>query len=125
MKQFFKLNLTQSLIVRTQIPPCVSPRKHCCLARAPKLVLSKIRQKTLSNYYSWGSVPPPAAGDPSRLLQELCGRIRLMGPLTVADYMREALQNPLLGYYMRGEVLGSRGDFVTSPEIRKCARGCF
>lgn len=43
--------------------------------------------------------------------------IAARGPLTVAHFMREALTNPLGGYYIRQEALGSQGDFVTSPEI--------
>lgn len=39
---------------------------------------------------------------PRRLLAHLRGRIHDVGPLTVADYMREALTNPVGGYYMRG-----------------------
>jgi NADH dehydrogenase [ubiquinone] 1 alpha subcomplex assembly factor 7 len=57
------------------------------------------------------------------------------GPLSVAEYMGEALTNPLGGYYTRARggdgstttttaagpngdgVFGAAGDFVTSPEI--------
>lgn len=31
--------------------------------------------------------------------------------------MRQVLVNPLSGYYMKGDVFGSQGDFITSPEI--------
>jgi NADH dehydrogenase [ubiquinone] 1 alpha subcomplex assembly factor 7 len=31
--------------------------------------------------------------------------------------MRQVLVNPLSGYYMKGDVFGTEGDFVTSPEI--------
>ena len=37
--------------------------------------------------------------------------------MTVAHYMRQVLVNPLSGYDMQGDVFGSKGDFVTSPEI--------
>ena len=39
------------------------------------------------------------------------------GPLTVAEFMSEALTNPNSGYYIRRDVFGSSGDFVTSPEV--------
>ncbi len=40
------------------------------------------------------------------------------GPLTVAEYMHDALTHPTHGYYTaKRDVFGARGDFVTSPEI--------
>jgi NADH dehydrogenase [ubiquinone] 1 alpha subcomplex assembly factor 7 len=41
------------------------------------------------------------------------------GPVTVAEYMREVLSNPLSGFYAArgGAAIGARGHFVTSPEI--------
>lgn len=39
------------------------------------------------------------------------------GPVTVAEYMSEALTNPNAGYYIERNVFGRAGDFVTSPEI--------
>jgi len=39
------------------------------------------------------------------------------GPLTLAEFMHEALTHPKYGYYTQGDVFGSRGDFVTSPEV--------
>ncbi|XP_046388342.1 protein arginine methyltransferase NDUFAF7 homolog, mitochondrial [Ischnura elegans] len=52
------------------------------------------------------------------LSRQLAARIRMMGPIPVAEYMREALTHPTLGYYTtRSEVFGKTGDFVTSPEI--------
>lgn len=52
------------------------------------------------------------------LAEHLRKRIRLAGPITVADYMREALGHPEYGYYRRGgDPLGAAGDFTTAPEI--------
>ncbi|PIA14050.1 DUF185-domain-containing protein, partial [Coemansia reversa NRRL 1564] len=39
------------------------------------------------------------------------------GPISVAKYMQLALTSPVGGYYTKGQVLGRKGDFVTSPEI--------
>jgi NADH dehydrogenase [ubiquinone] 1 alpha subcomplex assembly factor 7 len=47
----------------------------------------------------------------------LARRIRVAGPLTVADYMAEALGHPQHGYYTRRDPFGLAGDFVTAPEI--------
>lgn len=39
--------------------------------------------------------------------------------MTVADYMRRVLTNPAAGYYMHQDVFGSKGDYITSPEINQ------
>lgn len=44
-------------------------------------------------------------------------RIADDGPLTVADYMADALAHPRLGYYMGRDPFGRDGDFITAPEI--------
>ncbi|TKY89453.1 hypothetical protein EX895_001984 [Sporisorium graminicola] len=54
----------------------------------------------------------------------LLDSIRASGPMPVSTYMRTCLLDPMQGYYSSAnspttsrEVLGSRGDFITSPEI--------
>jgi NADH dehydrogenase [ubiquinone] 1 alpha subcomplex assembly factor 7 len=47
----------------------------------------------------------------------LARRIRIHGPLTVADFMAEALGHPDYGYYRTHDPLGRRGDFITAPEV--------
>ncbi len=49
--------------------------------------------------------------------RRLVERIRNHGPLSVAEYMRAALQDPEFGYYRSGMRIGKNGDFVTSPEV--------
>lgn len=44
-------------------------------------------------------------------------RIALTGPISIADFMAEALGHPRLGYYRRALPLGVPGDFTTAPEI--------
>ena len=42
----------------------------------------------------------------------------LKGPITIYDYMKEVLMNPISGYYMKKEeVFGNTGDYITSPEL--------
>ncbi|XP_037541615.1 protein arginine methyltransferase NDUFAF7, mitochondrial [Nematolebias whitei] len=51
------------------------------------------------------------------LLKHLSSKIRATGPISVAEYMKEVLTNPVMGYYVRNDMLGPDGDFITSPEI--------
>jgi NADH dehydrogenase [ubiquinone] 1 alpha subcomplex assembly factor 7 len=44
-------------------------------------------------------------------------RIALTGPISIADFMAEALGHPRLGYYRRALPVGAAGDFITAPEI--------
>ena len=59
-----------------------------------------------------------SASEQTPLERELAMRIRLRGPISVADYMTAALTDPSYGYYTtHSEVFGESGDFVTSPEL--------
>ncbi|XP_073672820.1 protein arginine methyltransferase NDUFAF7, mitochondrial isoform X1 [Garra rufa] len=51
------------------------------------------------------------------ILKHLISKITATGPISVAEYMREALTNPVAGYYVKNDMLGAGGDFITSPEI--------
>jgi NADH dehydrogenase [ubiquinone] 1 alpha subcomplex assembly factor 7 len=63
--------------------------------------------------------------DAGKLMRELIQRIKFTGPLTVAQYMQEVLTNPLSGYYTGCNVFGTRGDFITSPEISQMFGECI
>ncbi|AKS45245.1 SAM-dependent methyltransferase, MidA family [Octadecabacter temperatus] len=53
-----------------------------------------------------------------KTLQDLiAARIATSGPITLADYMADALMHPTLGYYATRDPLGAAGDFTTAPEI--------
>ena len=38
-------------------------------------------------------------------------------PLNIADFMQEAMFNPLYGYYQTKNPFGKKGDFITAPKI--------
>lgn len=47
----------------------------------------------------------------------IAARIAATGPMSLADYMAEALMHPDHGYYATRDPLGEAGDFTTAPEI--------
>jgi SAM-dependent MidA family methyltransferase len=54
------------------------------------------------------------------ILDFLRNKIEIEGPLKISDYMRYRLYSPEIGYYfnrIESPLLGSEGDFVTSPEL--------
>ena len=51
------------------------------------------------------------------LADHIAARIRTEGPLSLADYMADALLHPTFGYYTTRDPLGAAGDFTTAPEI--------
>lgn len=59
------------------------------------------------------------SGDASELVKHISSLIQFRGgPLTLAEYMHEVLTHPTEGYYTtKAHVFGSKGDFITSPDI--------
>jgi len=54
---------------------------------------------------------------PTELERSLARRIGFSGPISVADFMSEALFHPRHGYYRHAAAIGRGGDFITAPEI--------
>ena len=56
--------------------------------------------------------------EPTDLAKDLFSYIKLKGPITVHDYMAQAANHSLYGYYQHKlEKIGTGGDFITAPEI--------
>ncbi len=51
------------------------------------------------------------------MANHLRDRMSDQGPLTLAQFMEDALTHPRLGYYMGRDPFGRGGDFITAPEI--------
>ncbi|KAH7971634.1 hypothetical protein HPB52_000663 [Rhipicephalus sanguineus] len=98
-------------------------RAVCKLLRAPNaagMVVRKLHGKppTTSGVIKQLSkrsivIEAQAKSAETKLLQQLRSRILATGPITVAEYMKEVLTNPMSGYYMHRDVFGSSGDFTT------------
>jgi SAM-dependent MidA family methyltransferase len=71
--------------------------------------------------------PPAEALRYSALLaQHMRGLIAARGSIPFADFMRTALYEPGLGYYMTGlRKFGADGDFITAPEISPLFSFCL
>ncbi|KAG9336122.1 hypothetical protein JZ751_002469 [Albula glossodonta] len=63
------------------------------------------------------STVPEKHTQSNAMLRHLTSKIKATGPISVSEYMREVLTNPVLGYYVKNDMLGADGDFITSPEI--------
>ena len=53
----------------------------------------------------------------TKLEELIIKRIQETGPISISTFMRECLLHPEHGFYTQRNVLGSDGNFITSPEI--------
>ncbi|KAJ9473126.1 NADH dehydrogenase complex I [Diplonema papillatum] len=55
---------------------------------------------------------------PNALTLEIKKSIQLKGPISLAEFMKEANLHPAFGYYTsKKKIFGRDGDFITSPEV--------
>ena len=50
-------------------------------------------------------------------MNQIKSLIKNHGPISIADFINEAMFNPLHGYYRTKKPIGKTGDFITAPEI--------
>ncbi|XP_060947335.1 protein arginine methyltransferase NDUFAF7, mitochondrial [Limanda limanda] len=77
---------------------------------------SAVRWRAAGTRLLCSSSPDEEKRRPS-MLRHLTSKLKSTGPISVAEYMREVLTNPVTGYYVKNNMLGPDGDFITSPEI--------
>jgi len=115
-----------SLLHRPPIEPAPSPTaSKACLHGAATLLQGDETGVLIDR--SGLILPPGAPNTPSSstarkrtpMEQHLASLVlHRGGPLTVAEFMHDALTHPTHGYYTaKCDVFGARGGFVTSPEI--------
>ncbi|XP_029318457.1 protein arginine methyltransferase NDUFAF7, mitochondrial [Cottoperca gobio] len=98
---------------------------RACLGIKAQQLISRVFSHPVTPPVRWRAAQArlfcsPPAGEEKPLpsiLRHLTFKIKATGPITVAEYMREVLTNPVTGYYVRNNMLGPDGDFITSPEI--------
>ncbi|CAL8312052.1 unnamed protein product [Boreogadus saida] len=78
---------------------------------------SSLRGCRAAQHVMYLSSSPEDSKTHARMLRHLVTKIKSTGPISVAEYMREVLTNPVTGYYVNNDMLGPDGDFITSPEI--------
>ncbi|XP_054474192.1 protein arginine methyltransferase NDUFAF7, mitochondrial [Anoplopoma fimbria] len=99
--------------INTRMRVCFGVKTHQLISR---VFCHQVRCRASQSRLCCSSPPDEEKPRPS-MLRHLTSKIKATGPITVAEYMREVLTNPVTGYYVRNNMLGPDGDFITSPEI--------
>lgn len=89
---------------------------NMCKYDSPRFLTREYSYKTIKRPDPRTLKMPTPESAPN-LIEIIKEKIRLNGPITVAEYMHIVTTNPTEGYYMKKEVIGEAGDFITSPEI--------
>lgn len=55
----------------------------------------------------------------TKLAEKIKRGISVSGPISLAEYMHICMADPQHGYYKNQTVIGSKGDFITAPEIHQ------
>lgn len=110
----FHVKLTSDISFVLNIFENGSELKFKMISKSNIIKFGKV-YKTLVRTYHNAKIKP--VKDENYLERQLYQKIKVKGPLTVADYMKEVLTHPVGGYYMHKDVFGETGDFITSPEI--------
>ncbi|GMS90034.1 hypothetical protein PENTCL1PPCAC_12209 [Pristionchus entomophagus] len=88
------------------------------LARRSRFALAVVSRALASSSASEAVVD---AAPPNALERFLVDKIRVSGPITVAEYMKTAVASSSVGYYGKHsddkKVFGEKGDFITAPEL--------
>ncbi|XP_071832792.1 protein arginine methyltransferase NDUFAF7, mitochondrial-like isoform X2 [Apostichopus japonicus] len=90
-----------------------SHRSTCCLSSLTRNGFDGKHSHVRCLY----TTPNVSKGERLSTLDIIKTRINAAGPLTVSEFMTAVLTNPNTGYYMKKDVFGKQGDFITSPEI--------
>ncbi|CAF1088245.1 unnamed protein product [Adineta ricciae] len=103
--------LSSRIFQRLCLPTSVRYQSSTTTTDLTSTSSSDLEQKPAQDYTLW------ATSETNRLIDYLSMRIKAAGPITVADFMYEALLNPKYGYNKRHEVFGKKDDLFTTPEI--------
>lgn len=119
-------------IFNTQQPNLIKSTKEDMFHFRNSLILRYLTKRTTTNIYRsstiFGSSDDSSkilskqqhfTGDKNELRRFIIDKIKISGPITVAEYMKLCVGNSTTGYYskQRGDIFGERGDFITSPEF--------